>query len=75
VGKGDYTSLLHGIIGKLLFFYLCRPRTFTLAADDQIEDDEVELPRWVSIEQLRLEDIQSHGEIILVALQQKDPSD
>jgi 8-oxo-dGTP diphosphatase len=52
----------------LMFFYLCRPRTFELAADDQIEDDEVEKPRWVPIDQLRLEDIQSHGEIIFQAL-------
>ncbi len=58
----------------LLFFYLCRPRTFTLAANDQIEDDEVEWPRWVPIDQLRLEDIQGHGEIIFAALQPKDPS-
>jgi hypothetical protein len=31
----------------------------------------VEAPRWVAIDQLRLEDIQSHGEIIFAALQQK----
>ncbi len=59
----------------LMFFYLCHPRTFTLAADDQIEDGEVEKPRWVPIGQLRLADIQSHGEIVFAAVQQKDPSD
>lgn len=52
----------------LMFFYLCKPLTFELAANDQIEDDEVETPRWVSIDQLRSEDIQSHGEIIFQAL-------
>jgi hypothetical protein len=52
--------------------YLCRPRTFTLAADDQIEDGEVEAPRWAPIDQLRPEDIQSHCEIVLNALQKKD---
>ena len=57
---------------ELLFFYLCRPCTFTLAADDQIEDGEVEAPRWVPIDPLRPEDIQSHGEIVLNALQKKD---
>ncbi len=57
----------------LMFFYLCRPRTFALAADDQIEDGEVEKPRWVLIDQLRPDDIQSHGAIVLAALQQKDP--
>ena len=55
-----------------MFFYLCQPRTFTLVVNDQIEDDEVETPRWVPIDQLRLEDIQSHGEIIFNALQKKD---
>ena len=55
-----------------MFFYLCCPRTFTLAANDQIEDGEVEAPRWVPIDQLRLEDIHSHREIIFAALQQKD---
>jgi len=56
----------------LMFFYLCKPLTFDLATNDQIEDDEVETPRWVPIDQLRPEDIQSHGEIIFAALQQKD---
>jgi 8-oxo-dGTP diphosphatase len=52
----------------LMFFYLCKPLTFDLAANDQIEDDEVEAPRWVPINQLRPEDIQSHAEIIFQAL-------
>jgi len=56
----------------LMFFYLCKPLTFELAADDQIEDDEVDAPRWVSIDQLRPERIQSHSEIIFAALQQQD---
>jgi 8-oxo-dGTP pyrophosphatase MutT (NUDIX family) len=56
----------------LMFFYLCRPRTFTLTGNDQIEDGEVEAPRWVPIDQLRPEDIQSHGGIVIAALQQKD---
>ncbi|HSD83403.1 MAG TPA: NUDIX domain-containing protein [Anaerolineae bacterium] len=56
----------------LMFFYLCRPLTLQLAAADQIDDDEVEKPRWVPIDQLRLEDIHSHGEIIFMALQKKD---
>jgi hypothetical protein len=36
---------------------------------------EVEAPCWVPIKQLRSSDIQSHGEIALAALQQKDPPD
>ncbi len=53
----------------LMFFYLCRPHTFTLATNDQIKDGEVESPRWVPINQLFVEDIQSHGAIVLNALQ------
>ncbi len=34
-----------------------------------------EAPRWMPIGQLRLADIQSHGEIVFAAVQQKDPSD
>lgn len=52
----------------LMFFYLCRPRTLRLAADDQIDDDEVNAPRWVPIDQLRPEDLQSHSDIILQVL-------
>jgi hypothetical protein len=51
-----------------MFFYLCRPLTFDLATNDQIDDGEVESPRWAPIDQLRLETIQSHGEIIFQAL-------
>ncbi len=56
----------------LLFFYLCKPLTLQLATADQIEDGEVEQPRWVPIDQLRAEDLHSHSEIILRALQTKD---
>lgn len=59
----------------LMFFYLCKPLTLQLAADDQIEDGEVERPRWVPIDQLRAEDIHSHGEIVLRAVQKKDLPD
>lgn len=52
----------------LMFFYLCKPLTWQLATDDEIEDGEVERPRWVPIAQLRPADIQSHGGIICAAL-------
>lgn len=52
----------------LMFFYLCRPLTFDLASNGQIDDGEVETPRWVPIDQLRPADIQSHGEIVWQAL-------
>ncbi len=59
----------------LMFFYLCRPLTLQLATEDQIEDGEVEKPRWIPIDRLRVEDIQSHGEIVFNALQKKYPPD
>lgn len=52
----------------LMFFYLCKPLTLRLATDDQIDDGEAERPRWVPIDQLRAEDIQSHGAIVMEAL-------
>ena len=55
----------------LMFFYLGKPLTLRLAADDQIDDGEAERPRWVSIDQLRSEDIQSHGDIIFQALRSR----
>jgi len=52
----------------LMFFYLCKPLTFDLASADQIQDDEVDAPRWVPIDQLRPADVQSHVEIIFQTL-------
>lgn len=60
---------------SLMYFYACRPLTLQLATADQIEDGEVERPRWVPIDQLRPEDIQSHGELVLSILQNKDLPD
>jgi 8-oxo-dGTP diphosphatase len=63
-----YYDPLNFAFHGLMFFYLCRPLTFDLATNDQIDDGEVESPRWVPIDQLRLAAIQSHGEIIFQAL-------
>jgi 8-oxo-dGTP pyrophosphatase MutT (NUDIX family) len=52
----------------LMFFYLYKPLTFQLAADNEVEDGEVEKPRWVPINQLRSTDIQSHSDMIFTAL-------
>ena len=53
---------------SLLFFYTAQPKTFTLAADDEIEDGEIEKPRWVPWENLRPQDFHAHGEAIIQAL-------
>jgi len=53
---------------SLLFFYACRPITFDLARDEQIEDGEAEKPQWITAESLWAEDFQSHGDRILAFL-------
>jgi 8-oxo-dGTP pyrophosphatase MutT (NUDIX family) len=54
----------------LLFFYVCQPLTFDLCEDNRIEDEESSQPRWMSLEEILDEPIQSHGDIILPAARQ-----
>jgi 8-oxo-dGTP pyrophosphatase MutT (NUDIX family) len=49
----------------LHFYYLCQPKTFDLLADDRVDDDAAEKPRWVEIETLQPQDFQSHGESLV----------
>jgi ADP-ribose pyrophosphatase YjhB (NUDIX family) len=44
------------------FFYICRPRTFELAADDEIDDEEAEKPQWVDYASLTADSIQSYAD-------------
>ncbi len=53
---------------SLLFFYTARPQTFTLASDDEVQDGEVENPRWVPWKDLQARDFHNHGEIIMQML-------
>jgi 8-oxo-dGTP pyrophosphatase MutT (NUDIX family) len=60
----------------LHFYYICRPKTFTLLDDTQVNDDAAAEPRWVSIQGLQAQDFQALGDIILdlcreVAAQQR----
>jgi nucleoside triphosphatase len=48
-----------------LFYYLCWPKTFDLVDDDQVDDGEVEKPRWIDWKNLQAEDFHAHGETIL----------
>ncbi len=48
-----------------LFFCACTPTTFDLLSNDKIEDAEAIDPHWVSIENLRPEHFQTHGDLIL----------
>lgn len=53
---------------SLLFFFTASPKTFTLAQDDQVDDGEIERPRWVAWQNLQPEDFHNHGEAILHTL-------
>jgi 8-oxo-dGTP pyrophosphatase MutT (NUDIX family) len=55
---------------SLLFFYLCQPLTFELAANEMIEDDEAVDPHWRPVAGLRPEDFFNHGENIVELLRQ-----
>jgi 8-oxo-dGTP diphosphatase len=49
----------------LHFYYVCRPSTLELIADELVQDESAETPRWVEIRELRADDFQVHGEMIL----------
>jgi 8-oxo-dGTP diphosphatase len=53
---------------SLLFFFTARPITFTLADDEQVDDGEVEKPRWMTWQNLQPNQFHAHGEIILRTL-------
>jgi 8-oxo-dGTP pyrophosphatase MutT (NUDIX family) len=47
------------------FFYHCRPLSFKLAQAHEIQDYEVTAPRWTPVDELRLEDWQNFGPLIM----------
>lgn len=49
----------------LHFYYLCMPVTQNLVADDRVQDDSAEKPRWIDIRDLQPDDFQVHGDLIL----------
>ncbi len=53
-----------------LFFYLCRPLTDKIAADDEVDDFESEKPCWMNIAEIKKEDISDLSEEIDKILQQ-----
>lgn len=52
-----------------LFFYLCRPLTDKIVADQDVDDFESEKPRWVKIGDIKKEDISDLEEEIFGCLQ------
>lgn len=47
-------------------FFICKPKTFVLKNKDEIDDLEAENPRWIRIDELKPDNIQSFGEVIEV---------
>lgn len=54
------------------FFYHCKPNTLTLVRDNEVDDEEVEMPRWVPIEGLNAGHFQDHGDMILSYLRKME---
>ncbi len=47
------------------FFYACKPLSFDMAADGDVEDGENEKPRWYDIEELTPDNFLFSGELIV----------
>ena len=60
-----YYDPLDQAFHSFLFFYLCHPKTFDLLSNEEINDGEVDSPRWFNITTLRQERVQSHPELII----------
>lgn len=52
------------------FIFKCVPLTFKLVRDDEVDDGEVEKPRWYGMEGLNSREFQSFGEFIRDYLKQ-----
>jgi hypothetical protein len=63
-----FNRLEEGGLTSRQFFYVCRPKTFEVCADSEVDDGAVEKPRWVEVEGLQVEDFHNHGQLILEAL-------
>ncbi|MCP4362342.1 MAG: NUDIX domain-containing protein [Chloroflexi bacterium] len=55
---------------SFLFIFECTPLTFELVKDDEVDDVEVEKPRWYNIEGLNKIDFQIFGKFIIDYLNQ-----
>ncbi len=53
---------------SFLFFYVCHPKTVEIRHDLEINDDSVDLPRWIRIEELENQHFHNHGHLVLDAL-------
>jgi 8-oxo-dGTP pyrophosphatase MutT (NUDIX family) len=53
----------------LQFFYRCRPVTFQLRADDQVDDEEAMQPRWLDLQSLSADQFRPTAGRVLQLLQ------
>ncbi len=53
---------------SFLFFYMCHPQTIEVCKDHEINDDSVDTPRWIKIDELENQHFHNHGDLILEAL-------
>jgi 8-oxo-dGTP diphosphatase len=67
-----YYDPLDQAFHSFMFFYSCRPVTMDLIPDDQVNDGEVETPRWIDIQALQAGDFYNDGEKIVRILSVKD---
>ncbi len=55
------------------FFYQCRPKTFRLLPEDQVDDDEVEHLGWFEIKDLHQQDFRSAAGKVLHLISELSP--
>ena len=65
--KFFYYDPLDEAFHSLLFFYSCTPITFSPLSSHQVEDGEATNPRWVEIDNLKPDDFQDYGALLLNA--------
>ena len=56
----------------LHFYFICRSKTLKLPADEEVDDESAEQPRWVEIHSLHPEEFQILGEVIMNLCRQAD---
>lgn len=60
-----YYDPLDRAFHSLMFYYWCTPLTTELVHDEDVDDQDVEQPRWVSTSGLSAADFQTHGDLTL----------
>lgn len=67
-----YYDPLDAAFHSFMFFYVCKPITTELIPDDQVNDGEAAMPRWVDICTLVAGDFYNDGGIIMNILSSKN---